>query len=398
MTISELRKKIDTMKGQRSTHWAKALELKEKSRTEKRSLTPEEQVAYREFIAKMDQMAAEITDDESELRTLIEMEGKGGIEIVPQVGGSEARGIASTPEYRSAFYEFVSGNKTDNEVRAMAKTGGAGVLVPTSLETKFYKYLNDYSVMRRLSTVITLGTDKTYIMMEDTGIAGWIDEGGSYGQTDDTFSKKNVGAYKVGRIAKLSKELLQDSIENLEDYVAKSLARAIARAENTAFTKGNASGTAKTPRGFVHDATKLISASSSALVLDEVKKLQFKVHPDSRKVGKYMCNTQTASDLSIIKDTTGNYIWQPSNIEGQPDKLFGKPVEINEDMDDVGSEKFYMAFGNFEDYQITDRQGFTTQRLGELYAETGNVGFLADRRTDGILMFAKGVAVIQCKA
>ena len=42
--IKALRDKIDAMKGERSTHWTKAKELMEKSETEQRSLTPEEQV------------------------------------------------------------------------------------------------------------------------------------------------------------------------------------------------------------------------------------------------------------------------------------------------------------------------------------------------------------------
>lgn len=399
MTISELRKKIDAMKGERSTHWTKAKDLKEKSRTEKRSLTPEEHVQYRESIAKMDALAKDIEDDELELRNLIEMEGKKGEVITPQAGEGtgEARSIEDTPEYRNAFIDYAKGRKSGDELRAMSKTGGEGVLVPSSIETKFYKYLNDFSVMRRVSTIVTLGTDKTYIMMDDTGLAGWIDEGGTYGETDDTFKSKGVSAYKVGRVVKISKELLQDSIENMEDYIAKSLARSIAKAENIAYTKGRPNGTEKQPRGFIYDATVVNSASASAIILDEVKALKFKVHSDAVVNGRYMMHKDTAEAISLLKDSTQNYYWQSSVKDGEPDKLFGKPVEINNDMDVIGAGKAFIAFGDFGSYQVTDRKGFTMQRLNELYATSGQVGFLADTRTDGILMFGEAVAVIKGK-
>lgn len=398
--ISKLRLKIDAMKGERSTHWTKASELMEKSETEERSLTPEEQVQYRELIAKMDALKKDIELNETQLRQMIEMEGKNGKEVTPQVGegGEEARGIEETPEYRSAFFDFMQGRKHADELRAMSKTGGEAVLVPKTIETKLYKYLNDFSVMRRVSSIVTLGTDKTYIMMDDTGIAGWIDEGGTYGETDDTFKSKGVSAYKVGRIVKISKELLQDSIENMEDYIAKSLARSIAKAENLAYTKGRPDGTEKQPRGFIHDATKVNSASSTALILDEVKALKFKVHDDAILNGKYMMNKETAEAIALLKDGTQNYYWQPSIRDGEPDKLFGKPVEINNDMDGIGAGKIFIAFGDFSAYQITDRKSFGMQRLNELFAGTGQVGFLADTRTDGILMFEEAIAVIKGKA
>lgn len=399
MPITKLRQKIDAMKGERSSHWAKASELVNKAETEQRSFTPEEQVQYREFIAKMDALKNDIEIQETQLRNLIEMEGEAGEKIIPQVGEGtgEARSIEETPEYRNSFFDYARGRKSGDELRAMSKTGGEGVLVPTTIETKFYKYLNDFSVMRRVSSIVTLGTDKTYIMMDDTGLAGWIDEGGTYGETDDTFKSKGVSAYKVGRIVKISKELLQDSIENMEDYIAKSLARSIAKAENAAYTKGRPTDKEKQPRGFIHDATIVNSASSSAIILDEVKALKFKVHSDAVVNGKYMMHKDTAEAISILKDATQNYYWQPSVKDGEPDKLFGKPVEINNDMDVIGAGKAFIAFGDFGSYQVTDRKGFTMQRLNELYATTGQVGFLADTRTDGILMFDEAIAVLKGK-
>ena len=41
-----------------------------------------------------------------------------------------------------------------------------------------------------------------------------------------------------------------------------------------------------------------------------------------------------------------------------------------------------MAFGDYSYYWIADRQGRSFKRLNELYATTGQVGFLASERVD----------------
>ena len=47
---------------------------------------------------------------------------------------------------------------------------------------------------------------------------------------------------------------------------------------------------------------------------------------------------------------------------------------------------------------MADRQGRSFRRLGELYATTGQVGFLASQRVDGKLILPEAVKVLQQKA
>jgi HK97 family phage major capsid protein len=54
-----------------------------------------------------------------------------------------------------------------------------------------------------------------------------------------------------------------------------------------------------------------------------------------------------------------------------------------------------MAFGDFSYYWIADRQGRIFKRLNELYATTGQIGFIATQRVDGKLTLAESVQVLQ---
>ena len=64
----------------------------------------------------------------------------------------------------------------------------------------------------------------------------------------------------------------------------------------------------------------------------------------------------------------------------------------------VGAGNKSIAFGDFSYYWIADRQGRTFKRLNELYATTGQVGFLASQRLDGKLILPEAIKVLQQKA
>ena len=64
----------------------------------------------------------------------------------------------------------------------------------------------------------------------------------------------------------------------------------------------------------------------------------------------------------------------------------------------IASAAKTIAFGDFSYYWVADRQGRSFQRLNELFAVNGQVGFKATQRVDGKLILAEAVKVLQMKA
>ena len=56
-----------------------------------------------------------------------------------------------------------------------------------------------------------------------------------------------------------------------------------------------------------------------------------------------------------------------------------------------------IAFGDFNNYWIGDRMGRTVQRLNELYATNGQIGFVATERVDGKVILPEGIQLLQMK-
>jgi HK97 family phage major capsid protein len=103
----------------------------------------------------------------------------------------------------------------------------------------------------------------------------------------------------------------------------------------------------------------------------------------------------TVSSLRKLKDNNGAYLWQPSVQAGQPDRLLGYPLYTSPYVPAAAANALPIAFGDFSNYGIADRMGRTVQRLNELYAGNGQVGFIATERVDGKVILSEGIQLLK---
>jgi HK97 family phage major capsid protein len=96
-----------------------------------------------------------------------------------------------------------------------------------------------------------------------------------------------------------------------------------------------------------------------------------------------------------LKDVNGQFLWQPSLQAGEPDKLFGYPLHTSPFVPTIAAGALTVAFGAFSNYWVADRQGRTLQRLNELYAGNGQIGFLITERLDGKVILAEGIQLLK---
>jgi phage major capsid protein, HK97 family len=109
----------------------------------------------------------------------------------------------------------------------------------------------------------------------------------------------------------------------------------------------------------------------------------------------FATNDLTMKAIRKLKDANGQYLWQPSIKEGTPDMILGKRIHTSSYVPQIGAGAKSVAFGDFSYYWIADRQTRTFQRLNELFATTGQVGFIATQRVDGKLVLPEAVQVLQ---
>ena len=236
-------------------------------------------------------------------------------------------------------------------------------------------------------------------MVASKGTASWIDEEGAYTESDDSFAQVSIGAYKLGTMIKVSEELLNDSVFDLESYIAREFARRIGTKEEEAFFTGD--GTGK-PLGILAASggaeTGVTAASATAVTADELIDLFYSLKSPYRKNAVWVLNDSTIKAIRKLKDNNGQYLWQPSMVAGTPDTILGRPVKTSAYTPAIAAGAKTIAFGDFSYYWIADRQGRSFKRLNELYAANGQVGFLASQRVEGKMILPEAVKVLVQKA
>lgn len=274
-----------------------------------------------------------------------------------------------------------------------------GYLVPDEFERTLVKALEEENVFRTLAHVIrTSSGDRKIPVVASKGSASWVDEEGAYQESDDAFSQVSIGAYKLGTMIKVSEELLADSVFDLEAYISKEFARRIGSREEESFFNGDGKGK---PLGILAATggaeVGVTAASATAITADEVIDLFYSLKAPYRKNAVWLLNDATVKQIRKLKDSTGQYLWQPSLVAGTPDTILGRPVKTSAFMPTAAAGAKTIAFGDFKYYWIADRQGRTFKKLSELFAATGQVGFMGTQRVDGKLILPEAIKVLQQK-
>ena len=104
-----------------------------------------------------------------------------------------------------------------------------------------------------------------------------------------------------------------------------------------------------------------------------------------------MMNDSTAKLIRKLKDGDSQYLWQPGLQAGQPDVLLGRPVVVSSAMPAATTGLKSVVFGDLSYYTIADRANTAVQRLNELYAANGQIGFRAFKRTEGKVTLSSAI-------
>lgn len=316
--------------------------------------------------------------------------------------GEEKTGRASA-EYRKSFWNAMRSKMPGHEILNALQIGTdseGGYLVPDEFERTLVEALEEENIFRSLAHVIqTSSGDRKIPVVASKGNASWVDEEGAIPESDDAFSQVSIGAYKLGTMIKVSEELINDSVFDLEAYISREFARRIGNKEEEAFFTGD--GTGK-PLGVLAETggaeIGVTAAAAAAFTADEIFDLFYSLKAPYRKNAVFIMNDASVKALRKLKDNNGQYLWQPSLTAATPDTLMGRPVYTSAFMPVLEAGAKSVLFGDLSYYWVADRQGRSFRRLGELYAPTGQVGFLATQRVDGKLILPEAVKVLQQKA
>lgn len=401
MTIKELFAK-------RANLWENAKDFLNTHQDENGLMSAEDAATYDKMEADIQDYTAQIERMERQGQIDAQMSAWNGSPLIGAPGAGtrqpEARTGIASDNYAEDYNCYLRGRALVHNVMSEGVDANGGYLVPTEFERQIVTALDENNVVRSVANVIKTAAERKIPVAASHVAAQWTAENGAYTESNPTFAQKAIDAYKETALAKVSIELLQDSMFSVEAYLANEFGRAFGILEGEAFCVGTGTGQ---PTGIfnaydnnapVGGEINVITGTSGAVKGDDLISLVYALKAPYRKNAKFLMKDSSVAEIRKLKDGNGVYMWQPSLQAGQPDKLLGYDLLTSAYAPEIAANALPVAFGDFHSYWISDRSGITIQRLNELYSANGQVGFIATKRCDGKTILHEGIQLLKVKA
>ncbi|OPX87741.1 MAG: Phage capsid family protein [Pelotomaculum sp. PtaB.Bin104] len=133
--------------------------------------------------------------------------------------------------------------------------------------------------------------------------------------------------------------------------------------------------------------TRDISAGNTAteIKFDGLFEAKYAIKEQYQPRLQWIFHRDGVKQIAKLKDNDGQYIWQPSVVADQPDRLLGKPVHMSEYAPNTFITGQYVGIiGDFSYYWIADSLAMEIQVLTELYARSNQIDYIGRLETDGM--------------
>jgi HK97 family phage major capsid protein len=369
---------------QKSWHEAKA--LLDGAAAEKRDLSAEENAKYESISADLDSRAKVIetlkSDAEREMRAAEAMRGlenqaRPVAEASKQNDDVEAIRALARGEVRSHTFEK----------RDVLKSS-TGAPVPTSFYDQVLLLARQSGPMLETSTILnTAGGENLQIPSLATYSSGTVaSEGAAIGESDPVFNSfVTLGAFKYSFLTQVSRELIEDSGVDIMSFIAGQVGQSLGFSVNTALTTGT--GTVE-PNGLISRAGSALVGTSLNPTADNLIDLVYSVDASGRRLAGsgFQMNSSSIANVRKLKDSAGQYLFQPSLSAEARDLLLGYPIYENPAMSTAASAVKPVIFGHLPSYYVRQVGGIKLDRSDDFAFNTDLVTFRATFRVDGNLI------------
>jgi HK97 family phage major capsid protein len=306
--------------------------------------------------------------------------------------------------YKAGFVAYMrKGERLTAEERKAMSVGSdpdGGYTVVPDVSGRMVKRVYETTPMRQVASVVTIGTDRLEGFNDlGEGVAGWVGETQARPATaTPQLGKWEIPVHELYAFPQVTQKLLDDSMFDIEGWLADKTSDKFARTENAAFLTGD--GILK-PRGILSYPTAATADASRAWgtfqhILtgtdgsfgtttngtDKLIDLVYSLKAQYRQNANFMASRATVGAVRKLKDGQGNYAWQPSLSALSGGTILGFNVVEGEDMPAVAADSLSIGFGDFrETYQIVDRIGIRVLR--DALTNKPYVGFYTTKRVGG---------------
>lgn len=250
-----------------------------------------------------------------------------------------------------------------DELKALSSDSDSdgGYVVPTTRANRIIELLREASDIRALATVETIATGSDYEIPADgpeAFEAGWVGERQSRPETAaGKLAMRKIPVHEMYANPFVTRTLLDDTGFDVEGWMNRRVTQRFAQIEGSAFVNGDGVGK---PFGFMTAAGigEVKSGDAAKIKADSLIDLVYDLPEAYARNATLVMRRSTVREVRKLKDTNGQYLWQPGLASGPPATIVDRPYREVIDMPEIEAGAFPIFFGDFRaGYVIVDRQG-----------------------------------------
>lgn len=298
----------------------------------------------------------------------------------------------------------------ERKVLTVANDTTGGYLAPPTYIAEIIKAVVLYSPMRGLVNVRTVGTSE-YIQPKRTGTSAATRVGEVTTRVESqnpSWGQVKIQAPEMYAEARISMANLEDSAFNLETELTEDFSEQFGVTEGNEVINGNgvnkclglldpnAAGPS-TPITFTVSGAAATIAGAAGTQADGLVNLFHAVKTAYASRGSWILNRASLGKVRLLKDTVGQYLWQPGLNGTAAPMILGAPYTECPDMPNEGANAFPIGFGDWKRaYTLVDRIEMAIMRDPFTLANVGQVKFTARRRVGGEVVLGEAVQLLKC--
>ena len=407
-------KRLEALRKERST-----TDFDEKLSRINDALSKQEQV-QRDFIRQQERLADERASAETEWKVKQEdHERKLEARInraALGLGGIDPNEVNRDERLKRRAYEKFLRHDTksltqdEQKVLSVSNDPTGGYLAPATFVQDIIKAEVLYSPMRALVNAVTISTGELQLPKRtQTAAATRIGEMSARSETQNpNWGLMKIGAPDMYAEARVTQANLEDSAFNLEQLLTDEFAEQFGVTEGNEIILGNGVGKCLgildanaagvgTPIANTVSGSAATIAGPSGAQGDGIVALFHAVKTAYAARGSWVMNRLSLGKVRLLKDTTGQYLWQPGLATLAPPTILGAPYIEAPDMPDEGANAFPIAFGDWKRaYTLVDRIEMAVTRDPFSLANVGQVKFYARRRVGGQVVLGEAIRLLKC--
>lgn len=412
-----MRARLRKLYDERAAAWSKVQDIQDRRSRDGYEPTQEDGETYTRALDDVESLGKQIEEEEraDRLGATFDRVEPGSRSTNPRPVEEEERDVSD--EYREAFGAYLrrGDNGMTPEGRSLLEQGfvaledraqaagvdaAGGYTVPKEFLVRMTEALKAFGGLLGVAEVLntTSGAPLQWPTNDDTSNVGAIlAENSQVTEQDFVFGSTSLAAHMyTSKMVRVSRQLLQDTAFNLEEWLPRKLGERIGRAAAGHFGTGTGTGQ---PQGIVTGLTKVTStATASKIGYDDLVDLEHSVDPAYRQSAtvRYLLHDFALRELRKLKDTTNRPLWVPAIAGGPPSTINGYAYTIDNSLPAPADDAKPIVFGDIRAaYAVRVVNGAQTLRLAERYADYLQIGFLGFQRLDGKVQDTSAAAALE---